>query len=161
MAPLVQRRFVVREAVPLTFSASSSCRMVLRLADAPRLDPDGDVDTSRELIAIVVDATSFPDESTQAGWTWRTRRDFMIRDKGGGQVHDVVGLGSQAFATSERRPTNRRGRATWSYGLHLWDGNLFLSVTVTGIGEGKRFTGTDAEATATRLALGLLAALHA
>jgi len=34
-------------------------------------------------------------------------------------------------------------------------------VNVTSIGEGKRLTGTDAEATATRLALGLLAALHA
>jgi len=58
VTPLANRGFVVREAVPLTFSASSSCRMVLRLADAPSLTPDGDIDTSWELIAIVVDANS-------------------------------------------------------------------------------------------------------
>jgi len=121
VTPLADPGFVVREAVPLTFSASSSCRMVLRLADAPSLDPGGDVDTSRELIAIAVDATSFPDDPSQAEWTWRTRRDFMTRQTGGQRVHDVVGLGSQAFSTSERHPANRRGRAAWSYGPHLWE----------------------------------------
>ena len=77
------------------------------------------------------------------------------------QIADVVGLGSEAFSTSEGPPGNRRGPAAWSYGLHLWDGNLFLSVSAPSIGEGERFTGADAEATATRLALHALAALPA
>lgn len=160
LAPFIERGFVRRDGIPFASSADSSCRIVLRLADAPPLPPGEGIDTSRELIAVTVEARSFGDDPDQAAWTWRTRREYLTRRETHLHVQDVAGIGSQAFSTREANPETRPGRGGWSYGLHLWDGNLFLYAKVASIGAGRKFTPNDTESSATRLTLELLAALR-
>jgi hypothetical protein len=156
-----QQGFEQRDRNPFAGPADSSCTIVMRLADAPRLSAGTVLDPSRELVAIRAEATSFQHDTRQAEWTWRTRRDSLsrIHHYDDQQVRQVVGLGAQAFATGQATLAPR-GRGIWSHGLHVWHDNLYLHVKVTSIGGGRRFTHAHTQAMAVALAVDLLTALH-
>jgi hypothetical protein len=161
LALVEQQGFQPRDRSPSASSTASSCIIVLRLADAPALDPRAPFEPSRELVAIHAEAKTFHHDPRDAERTWQTRQSSLARTHRHDDQHiqQVAGLGAHAFTNSQATPAPR-DRGIWSHGLYLWHHNLYLQVKVTSIGDGQHFTHAHTRSTATTLTVDLLTALH-